>query len=102
MLDKQTLVTELLLDKLSEAKVGILAKGIGAIDPEAVAIELSKHHSHIYVAAVGYDILHEKAESNYTITPAVEKAVLWRSIPEYAGSIVVFVKNDTDKLHSLA
>lgn len=102
MLDKQTLVTELLLDKLSEAKVGILAKGIGAIDPEAVAIELSKHHSHIYVAAVGYDILHEKAERNYTITPAVEKAVLWRSIPEYAGSIVVFVKNDTDKLHSLA
>ena len=30
------------------------------------------------------------------------QAVLWRSFPEYAGSIVVFVKTDTDKLHSLA
>lgn len=103
MLNKQTLITELLLDKLSEAKVGILAKGIGEIDPEAVAAELSrKRDSHIYVAAVGYGFLHEKEERNYTITPAIEKAVLWRSIPEYAGSIVVFVKNDTDKLHSLA
>ena len=71
MLDKQTLVTELLLDKLSEAKVGILAKGIGAIDPEAVAIELSKHHSHIYVAAVGYDILHEKARGKDGFAPEV-------------------------------
>ena len=42
MLNKQTLITELLLDKLSEAKVGILAKGIGEIDPEAVAAELSR------------------------------------------------------------
>lgn len=103
MLEKQTLVTDLLRDKLYEAKVGILAKGIGSIDPEAVAIALSKQRdSHIYVTAVGYDISHEKVEDSYTITPAVEKAVLWRSMPEYAGSIVVFVKNDTDKLHSLA
>ena len=105
MLDKQTLIIELLNARLSdpETKVGILAKGIGAIDPEAVAISLSKlRSSHIYVAAVGYGIANERTEDNYTITPAVEKAVLWRSIPEYAGSIVVFVKNDTDKLHSLA
>lgn len=105
MLDKQTLIIELLNARLSdpETKVGILAKGIGEIDPEAVAIALSKQRtSHIYVAAVGYGVANEKTEDSYTITPAVEKAVLWRSIPEYAGSIVVFVKNDTDKLHSLA
>ena len=84
MLNKQTLITELLLDKLSEAKVGILAKGIGEIDPEAVAAELSrKRDSHIYVAAVGYGFLHEKEERNYTITPAIEKAVLWRSMESY-------------------
>ena len=31
-----------------------------------------------------------------------EKAVLWRSMPECAGKIIVFIRNDTDKLHSLA
>lgn len=103
MMDKQILVTELLYKKLSDTKVGILAKGIGTIDPEKIAIALSeKCNSHIYIAAVGYDVMQEKTENNYTITPSVEKAVLWRSIPEYAGKIVVFVKNDTDKLHSLA
>ncbi len=57
---------------------------------------------HVYVAAVGYDIFKDVEEANYTLTPSIEKAVLWRSIPEYAGSIVVFIKTDTDKLHSLA
>ena len=36
------------------------------------------------------------------MTDSIEKAVLWRSNPECAGRILVFIKNDTDKLHSLA
>lgn len=102
MLDKQTLIAALLLEKLPSTKVGILVRGIGEIDTEVVAIELSKQNSHVYIAAVGYEGLNEKEESNYTITSTVEKAVLWRSNPDYAGKIIVFVKNDTDKLHSLA
>ena len=41
MIEKQDLVKDLLLKKLSETKVGILAKGFGEIDPATVARELS-------------------------------------------------------------
>ena len=103
MSDKQALVIGLLLEKLGEAKVGVLAKGISGIAPEEIANELAQAKKcHIYMAAVGYGIESEVENPNFTLTASVEKAVLWRSIPEYAGSIVVFVKTDTDKLHSLA
>ena len=60
MIEKQDLVKDLLLKKLSETKVGILAKGFGEIDPATVARELSAaRKSHIYMAAVGYGISEE-------------------------------------------
>lgn len=103
MIDKQELVVQLLSERLSEAKVGIIFKGIAGISPEDIVRKLSENRiEHLYVAAVGYDGIAEKNEKDYSITPYVEKAVLWRSIPEYAGSIIVFILNDTDKLHSLA
>lgn len=103
MVDKQELVIGLLLEKLAETKVGILAKGIGEIEPVKIAADLaSKMDTHVYMAAIGYGVTDEINEVQFTLTPFVEKAVHWRSFPEYAGSIVVFVKTDTDKLHSLA
>ena len=103
MTDKQELVVQLLSECLPEAKVGIIFKGIAGISPEDIVRRLSKDSGeHLYMAAVGYDGIIEKDEEDYSITPYVEKAVLWRSIPQYAGSIIVFVLNDTDKLHSLA
>lgn len=103
MVDKQELVIGLLLEKLAETKVGILAKGIGEIEPVKIAADLaSKMDTHIYMAAIGYGVTDEINEVQFTLTPFVEKAVHWRSFPEYAGSIVVFVKTDIDKLHSLA
>lgn len=103
MIDKQELVVQLLSERLSEAKVGIIFKGIAGISPEDVVRRLSEDSGeHLYMAAVGYDGITEKDVEDYSITPYVEKAVLWRSIPEYAGSIIVFILNDTDKLHSLA
>ncbi len=103
MIDKQRLVIGLLIKKMAESKVGILAKGISDIQPAEIAVELSSQRkSHVYIAAVGYGISTEVEEPDYTLTPSIEKAVLWRSVPEYAGNIVVFVKTDTDKLHSLA
>lgn len=103
MIDKQSLVIGLLIEKMTDSKVGILAKGIGGIQPDEIAVELSSQRkSHVYIAAVGYGISADVEKAEYTLTPSIEKAVLWRSFPEYAGSIVVFVKTDTDKLHSLA
>lgn len=103
MIDRQTLAVKLLIDKLSDTKVGILVKGITDIFPDKIAAELAeKRNTHMYIAAVGYGLDSEISEETFTITPSVEKAVLWRSIPEYAGNIIVFVRSDTDKLHSLA
>lgn len=103
MIDKQGLVIGLLLEKMADTKVGILVKGISDISPADIAIELSaKGKTHVFMAAVGYGLSEEYENSDYTLTTSIEKAVLWRSVPEYAGNIVVFVKADTDKLHSLA
>lgn len=103
MMDKQSLVIGLLLERMADSKVGILARGISDIQPTEIAIALSiERKSHIYIAAVGYDIPAEVEETKYTLTSSIEDAVRWRSVPEYAGNIIVFVKADTDKQHSLA
>lgn len=102
MIDKQSLVADLLFETLQTIKVGVLAKGLTNISPtEVVKTIATKLDSKVFAAIVGYG--EEEIETEqYLISTQVEKAVLWRSIPEYAGKIVVFIKEDVDKLHSLA
>lgn len=103
MITKKALLAKFLLECLKDVKVGIIVKGLNGIEPEDVIVELSsKIENHLYTAVVGYEGVVDKEKDEYTITPSVEKAVLWRSRPEYAGRIIVFIKNDSDKLHSLA
>lgn len=102
MINKQELVTALLCRHLSEIKVGIIVKGVDDISPEEIIKEIASEEKHLYAAAIGYDEVVELSEDLYDITDSIEKAVLWRSMPECAGSIIVFIRNDTDKLHSLA
>lgn len=102
MMDKQSLVTELLKENLDAVKTGIIIKGIDGIAPEAIAQKISISHEPLYVAAIGYDKVSKEASGRVVFTDLIEKAVLWRSNPERAGHILVFIKNDTDKLHSLA
>lgn len=102
-MSKQDIVTQLLLDKLNETRVGIIIKGIGDIKPDDIAETLAAQtNRHYFISAVGYNITEKTENDAYTLSPAIEEAVLWRSTPECAGKIIVFVKNDTDKLHSLA
>ena len=92
MIDKQTLVKELLQEHLECTKVGIIIKGVDGIEPEAIVKKLSKEkESYLYVSAIGYKGITEKEGKSYVITDAIEKAVLWRSMPECAGKILVFV-----------
>ena len=42
MMNKQSLVVGLLLERLADSKVGILVKGINGIQPDEIAAELSK------------------------------------------------------------
>lgn len=102
MKSKQELVIELLHEHLANAKIGIIIKGVDDVSPEEIINSLTGEKSHLYAAAVGYEEVKEHSEEQYDITDSIEKAVLWRSIPQCAGSIIVFVRNDTDKLHSLA
>ena len=102
MMNKQESVTALLCRHLSEIKVGIIVKGVDDISPEEIIKEIASEEKHLYAAAIGYDEVIEFSEELYDITNSIEKAVLWRSMPECAGSIIVFIRNDTDKLHSLA
>lgn len=41
MMNKQSLVVGLLLERLADSKVGILVKGINGIQPDEIAAELS-------------------------------------------------------------
>ncbi len=102
MMNKQELLIELLSRHLIETKVGIIVKGVDDIFPEEIIKQLASEDKPLYVAAVGYNEVYEKSEANYYITDAIEKAVRWRSMPDRAGSIIVFIRDDTDKLHSLA
>lgn len=102
MMNKQELVIALLCRHLSEIKVGIIVKGVDDILPEEIIKAIASEEKHLYAAAIGYDEVIEHSDELYDITGSIEKAVLWRSMPECAGSIIVFIRNDTDKLHSLA
>lgn len=102
MKDKQELVIELLRRHLAEVKVGIIVKGVDDIYPEKIITALAADEKHLNAAAIGYDEVTSHTEEKYDITDSIEKAVLWRSTPHCAGSIVVFIRNDADKLHSLA
>lgn len=101
-MSKRELVTALLCRHLSEIKVGIIVKGVDDIFPEEIIKAIASEEKQLYAAAIGYDEVVEHSEKLYEITDSIEKAVLWRSMPECAGSIIVFIRNDTDKLHSLA
>ncbi|OQB13593.1 MAG: DNA translocase FtsK [Firmicutes bacterium ADurb.Bin193] len=102
MMDKQALVAELLRKHLGCVKTGIIIKGIEGINPESIVSQLVDTNAQLYTAIIGYGKVTKSHEANYEITDLIEKAVLWRSMPECARRILVFIKNDTDKLHSLA
>lgn len=45
MMNKQSLVVGLLLERLADSKVGILVKGINGIQPDEIAAELSSQRT---------------------------------------------------------
>lgn len=103
MIDKQQIVVDLLNECLPQTKVGIIVKGVNSIDADKIIASVAESTGqYIYAAAVGYPLADTGEKNNYILSDSIEKAVLWRSMPERAGHIVVFISNDTDKLHSLA
>lgn len=98
---KSELLVEVLENGLQTAKVGLVVKGFGDISPMEVLTSLaSRVIGKIYAVAVGYDCSAMDSEK-LLLSLQIEDAVRWRSDPEYARKIIVFISNDSDKLHSL-
>lgn len=103
MKSKQEILVEVLAHKLSSAKVGVIVRGITEIDPvEAVRCLVAKNEEKYYLASVGYGTEKQPKDDKLAISNMIEDAVRWRSKTELAGRVIAFVKNDSDKLHSLA
>ena len=103
MINKNNILSQVIINYLKSSKVGLLIKNIDSINPEQVILDICTNqetHS-IFVSCVGYDISgidHPKCTFDSTIESSVE----WRSNPDCAGKIITFVKDDSPKLHSLA
>lgn len=100
---KDNLVAQYLTRKLVDTKVGILVKGVSNLSPiEICEYIVDSTTETFYVAIIGYDEVHPSNNARLHLSEKIETAVQWRSEPEKAGNILVFVKEDSDKLHSLA
>lgn len=99
-LDRDELVAGALAEALQNAKIGVVAKGISGIRPLQIASRLSTSTQDLHVAIVGYPSGGAYPDS-VTVSTNIEDAVSWRSTPDLAGRIVVFVADDAPKLHSL-
>ena len=103
MKSKQEILVEVLDNKVNSAKVGVIVRGITGIDPvDAVRCLATKNEKKYYLASVGYTTEKQSEDDRISISNMIEDAVRWRSKTELAGRVIAFVKNDSDKLHSLA
>lgn len=110
--ERARIAANVIAARLEDARVGIVAKGLD-VDPYEVT-ELVAQHSieeidgptddanhQLYIAIVGYPPVNTSFTTDVVVSDMIEDAVAWRSIPEYAGRILVFVRGDVAKLHSL-
>lgn len=102
-MDKNDILSAVILKKLKSIQVGIIVQGVGNIDPEKIVKLVKRQHKDkIYAAVIGYSITDHNDNSDYVIDPTIQKAVLWRSDPKYSRNIIVFIEHDSEKLNSLA
>ena len=98
---KSELIVDVLINALKTTKVGLIVKGLSDISPKDILSSLAeKINEKIYSVAIGYKCT-SKDTKGYFLSIKIEDAVKWRSNPVFTGKIIVFINNDSDKLHSL-
>lgn len=98
--DRDELLGTVIAAHLNHARIGVVVRGLSGINVErASSIAAKKLNRALQVASVDYKI--PKKHASLTFTSSIEKAVLWRSMPDLAGRIVVFVQGEKKRLHSL-
>ncbi len=87
-------LVELLAAQLKNTKLGILVRSVEGIEPNSIVASLvSKLGEELSCASSGYP---------RSTLPGIEDAVEWRGHADKAGRMVVFVRSDAPKMHSLA
>lgn len=100
MLSRNELAAITISERLKATRVGVISKGLDNIEPGKVANMVSETlERSLCVSIVGYADI--QVGSNITLSGNIEDAVDWRSTPELAGSILVFIQDEVPKLHSL-
>jgi len=98
---KSELLVDVLVNALETTKVGLIVKGLSDISPKDILSSLTEKISDkIYAVAVGYKCTLRDTKE-YVISIQIEDAVKWRNNPIFTGKIIVFINNESDKLHSL-
>lgn len=102
MKTRQELVTDLLKERMISTKVGIIVNDVDEIVPEEIVKTIgSISEKKVYAVIIGYGDVTETDEEKYAISGRIEQAVAWRNKTECAGTILVFIRGDVDKMHSL-
>ena len=102
MKSRQELIVDLLKEKLKSTKVGIIVNGVDGISPSKAAKDIGTGlGSKVYVVVIGYDGATDSEDEYYSVSTRIESAVAWRNNPNCAGKIIVFIRGDVDKMHSL-
>lgn len=102
MLSRNELAARTLAEKLTDTRVGVLARGLYGVDFEPVILELVRDRPRpLRVALVGVAVP-VQIPDGLVLATDVESAVDWRNKPDFAGDILVVVDGDVEKMHSLA
>lgn len=100
MISRNEILIGRIEQELSVARVGVIVRGIVDIKPVEICNHIAEKIGGIKLGVVGYE---DDTEPNDKIELAdnIEKVVEWRSHPDNAGRILVFVNDDVPKMHSL-
>lgn len=102
MLSKQEVLEIALINKLAEAKVGIIVQDITDINPYKALNYLAENtEKNIYASVVNCEIPQESLSEKINVSERIEDSIRWRSMPECAGCIVTFIMGESNKKHSL-
>lgn len=98
----QEILFKVIFNSFERKDIGVIINGINDLDIDSFLSLLdSKIDKKYYVAIIDYPV-QDNHYSNLEIAKNIEKAVEWRSTPDCAQRIIVILKNDTAKMHSLA
>ncbi|HOX41228.1 MAG TPA: hypothetical protein PK263_03470, partial [bacterium] len=99
--ERNTLIAELLTGTLENCRIGVIAQAFPEINIATVVNTIRKKlDRNLYVSVVGYEIENQQL-NGITIETTIEKSIEWRNKRQYSRSILVFVRGDVSKLHSL-